>query len=339
MVGDNLKHCYKVLGLTPAASFVEVKRAYRALVKAWHPDRFVQKPHLQQQALETFHVINRAYATIRQASLPHNLHRADVPAKADAASPHSRSRGPTSSTPRQTVPTPRSVRRAVARAMRIPPWVIALAAFISLRLLGAHSLVAIGLGPLPLPLTSPPVGHSSALAVPSPIDSEEQSLASPFGPSSPPQASDQTIQVASQATTSQAAQPGMALQYFTVGSTKAEVFAVQGPPTLAGMHLWEYGGSRVYFRHDRVTRWEVWPRSPLKVKLLPTAALDTMSPYFTVGSTKDEVLTIQGTPSHFTERMWAYGPSRVYFDGDRVTRWDEWRGSPLKARLAPADAG
>jgi hypothetical protein len=337
VVGDNLKHCYKILGLTPAASFVEVKRAYRALVKAWHPDRFVQQPHLQQQALETFHVINRAYATIRQASRQHHLHRTEAPASAGAASPHGRGRGTTSRMPQQTVPPLHAARRAVAQAGRIPTWVVALAAFVSLRLLVTHSLVAIGLGPLPLPLTSPPVGYSSALTVPSPINAEEQSLASPFTPSLTPQASDQPAPA--QAAASLDAQPGMTLQYFTVGSTKDEVFAVQGPPTLSGTHLWEYGGSRVYFRHNRVTGWEIWPRAPLKVKLLPVTPLDTMSQYFTVGSTKDEVLTIQGTPSHFTERMWEYGQSRIYFDGDRVTRWDEWRGSPLKARLAPADAG
>jgi hypothetical protein len=129
------------------------------------------------------------------------------------------------------------------------------------------------------------------------------------------------------------------LRYFTAGSTKAEVLAVQGRPTLAGTHVWEYGGSHVYFRHDRVTGWDIWPRSPLKVRLLPATPLDTTAPYFTVGSTKDEVLAVQGTPSHLTERMWEYGHSRVYFDENRVTRWDEWRGSPLKARLAPTDAG
>jgi hypothetical protein len=337
VVGDNLKHCYKILGLTPAASFVEVKRAYRAQVKACHPDRFVQQPHLQQQALETFHLINRAYATIRQASQQHHGPHTAAPASAGTAAPPVQSRGPTSSTPRQTGPRRRAARRPVGTARRVPTWVVALAAFVTLRLLVTHSLVTIGLGPLPLPLTSPAVGRSGALAVPSPIDAEEQSLASPFVPPLPPPASDQPAPA--QDTASLAAQSDTALPYFTVGSTKAEVFAVQGPPTLTSTHLWEYGGSRVYFRHDRVTGWEIWPRAPLKVKLLPVAPLDTMSQYFTVGSTKDEVLTIQGTPSHFTERMWEYGQSRIYFDGDRVTRWHEWRGSPLKARPAPADAG
>jgi hypothetical protein len=37
--------------------------------------------------------------------------------------------------------------------------------------------------------------------------------------------------------------------------------------------------------------------------------------------------------------VWDYGQSRVYFDGDRVSRWDEWRDSPLKARLPLTDAG
>jgi hypothetical protein len=130
------------------------------------------------------------------------------------------------------------------------------------------------------------------------------------------------------------AQPDQATSYFTAGSTKTEVLAVQGPPTLTSEHVWEYGGSRVYFRSGRVSKWEIWPRSPLKVKLLPTSPLEAVPAYFTVGSTKDEVLVVQGTPTRFSDRVWEYGHARVYFEADRVSRWEEWRGSPLKARDA-----
>ena len=130
------------------------------------------------------------------------------------------------------------------------------------------------------------------------------------------------------------APPDQVNSYFTVGSTKGEVLAVQGPPRRTSKHVWEYGGSRVYFRDDRVSSWEMWPRSPLKVKLLPALPLEAVPAYFTMGSTKDEVLGVQGTPTRFSDRIWEYGHSRVYFEADRVARWEDWRGSPLKARYA-----
>jgi hypothetical protein len=123
-----------------------------------------------------------------------------------------------------------------------------------------------------------------------------------------------------------------------VGSTKEEVLAVQGSPTLASEHLWEYDGSHIYFRDGKVVGWEIWPRSPLKVKLLPASPVDVVPAYFTVGSTKDEVLAVQGTPTRLSERVWEYGHARIYFNEGRVTRWEEWRGTPLKTRPAvPAD--
>jgi hypothetical protein len=55
--------------------------------------------------------------------------------------------------------------------------------------------------------------------------------------------------------------------------------------------------------------------------------------YFTVGSTKDEVLRIQGQPTTVSELMWFYGISHVDFDiNGRVVGWD---GSNIKAKMVP----
>jgi len=37
----DINYAYEILGLEPGASQAQVKRAYRQLVKIWHPDRFL----------------------------------------------------------------------------------------------------------------------------------------------------------------------------------------------------------------------------------------------------------------------------------------------------------
>lgn len=54
---------YKVLGVSPTASDEEIKEAYRALVKKYHPDRYANSP-MQEQAQEKLKEINLAYDTI-----------------------------------------------------------------------------------------------------------------------------------------------------------------------------------------------------------------------------------------------------------------------------------
>ena len=56
-----LRDYYLVLGLEPGASLGEVKKAYRAEVKRWHPDRFNCDPRLEQGAEEKLKEINEAY--------------------------------------------------------------------------------------------------------------------------------------------------------------------------------------------------------------------------------------------------------------------------------------
>ena len=52
---------------------------------------------------------------------------------------------------------------------------------------------------------------------------------------------------------------------FNLGSTKAEVRALQGRPLVETEAMWDYGNSRVYFRGDRVSGWHDSPYNPLKV--------------------------------------------------------------------------
>jgi DnaJ domain len=295
---------YRTLGLAPGASLEEVTPAYTELVKIWHPDRFTQAPHLQQRALEKIQMINHAYTRLRFL-------------RPDLVMP----------------PSPRPpwlwAFRQVRRIRAIPPWLVVLVAFAVLRLGFDHLTL----------LPDPVLPHKGRLVGEKEDRVERRGILpawdaphSRFLPDG--QGIEAEAAVTRSSTPEVSTQSDQVNSYFTVGSTKAEVWAVQGPPTRTSEYVWEYGGSRVYFRDGRVSKWDMWPRSLLKVKLLPTAPLEAMPAYFTVGSTKDEVVVVQGTPTRFSDRVWEYGHSRIYFEADRVARWEEWRGSPLKARDA-----
>ncbi|MDR2514978.1 MAG: DnaJ domain-containing protein [Christensenellaceae bacterium] len=58
---------YQILGVSPSSSGDEIKKAYRALVKRYHPDRYASAPqNVQDQASEKAKQINAAYDEIQK---------------------------------------------------------------------------------------------------------------------------------------------------------------------------------------------------------------------------------------------------------------------------------
>ena len=55
-----MKNPYEVLGVKEGASDEEIKKAYRELVKKYHPDKYVNNP-LADLAAEKMKEINDAY--------------------------------------------------------------------------------------------------------------------------------------------------------------------------------------------------------------------------------------------------------------------------------------
>jgi hypothetical protein len=130
------------------------------------------------------------------------------------------------------------------------------------------------------------------------------------------------------------AAPQKLLPYITVGSTREEVLAQQGPPTASSEDKLVYGKSELYFKDGSVVGWRIDPAaSPIRVKLWPASAVDPGLASYTVGSSKDVVLVVQGTPTAFTPDKFEYGKSEVYFRNNKVVSWKEDPASaPLWAR-------
>ncbi|MDZ4698230.1 MAG: J domain-containing protein [Rhodothermales bacterium] len=129
--------------------------------------------------------------------------------------------------------------------------------------------------------------------------------------------------------------PAVPPGYFTLGSSKADVVAAQGQPDIMRDNLFRYGFSQVVFDDGRVVGWHQAPERPLMVRLLPFIYRD--GEFFTVGSTRDEIISIHGTPDRYGEdgREMMYGKSRITFERGRVINWHQTNENPLNARLLP----
>jgi hypothetical protein len=67
----------------------------------------------------------------------------------------------------------------------------------------------------------------------------------------------------------------------------------------------------------------------------PPPASTTGARYFTTGSSLGDVYAVQGQPTRTEHGVWHYGTSRVYFEGGRVSRWEQDPRNPLRASLPP----
>ncbi len=99
------------------------------------------------------------------------------------------------------------------------------------------------------------------------------------------------------------------------------------PVVLAFTMIWAFGG------HESI------PREMPHPLLDPSGIIQQHnSGRFTLGSTKDDVLAIQGTPTRIiiaaNSSTWYYGFSNVHFASGRVVSWDISPGDPLKVKKA-----
>lgn len=72
---NDIAQSYAVLDISPTASPLTTKQAYRKLAKIWHPDRYANNPVLKAQAEAKIKQINQAYAIIKayQAETANNV--------------------------------------------------------------------------------------------------------------------------------------------------------------------------------------------------------------------------------------------------------------------------
>jgi hypothetical protein len=114
-----------------------------------------------------------------------------------------------------------------------------------------------------------------------------------------------------------------------------EVLSVLGTPTSSSGEKMVYKGSEIDFRGGQVVGWKIDQKSsPIRVKLWPTAPVVASMRTFTVGSSKSDVIALQGTPTLFSDNEFGYGSSVIFFQNDRVV---SWKNDPSSVRLRVAE--
>ena len=82
--------------------------------------------------------------------------------------------------------------------------------------------------------------------------------------------------------------------FFTLGSSKSDVISVMGNPDHSQERMFRYGNATIFFNNNVVVGWQKSMDDQLLVLLSPRRSTD--NEFFTIGSTIDEVLAVQGRP-------------------------------------------
>jgi curved DNA-binding protein CbpA len=361
---DDILKYYEILGLKPGATEEQIKQAYRDLAKVWHPDRFPNDPRLQEKAQEKLKEINLAYDYLK-------AHQYTPPP--DDERHYSEKEEPF----REEKPEPEESRttytttyKANSFFSRIPKWVMIVIAIVLIRALFSYlntppkpqkteykPPLYYPLPPKPVspvieppavtekpklqkpitkPLTKPPSQTSKVSSQPSQDEALKETQDTP-------QTSEEDLKYAAvkeqiqkierkleerKEAPSQSLdkvillpppQPSISRNYFTIGSSKEEVLAVQGTPTSIVGETWYYSYSTVNFYSGRVRGYSDTSRN-LRVKMAPQTGSESRRPgdYFTLGSTKDDVLAVQRTPTSIVGDTWYYSYSTINFYNERV---------------------
>ena len=323
MPSDNISEAdFRTLGIDPDSDQSEVKRAYRALAKRWHPDRHHSKPfEVRALAEERFKRINEAYRRVSS-----NRKRQTASSEKIRTAPSTK---PSPEEAAEHKPASDRIRWGIFAGFSRIRFGQSTPVFVLVILLFGlgYQILSLFLEPSAETRTAPPSISSQNRENPNAenlqsLDSAVTELLSELSSPVP----------APPAPLLQSSEP--AKPYFMIGSTSEEVLLVQGAPSRIHGQTWIYGLSEVQFKNGLVWRYNNFDGS-LRVQLLPRTTADQKPPaYITIGSTQDEVLLVQGTPTRVEQDKWFYGFAEIRFKNGRLREYDNYFGT-LKMRIIP----
>ncbi|MHB8624050.1 MAG: DnaJ domain-containing protein [Sulfuricaulis sp.] len=296
---DRYTNNYRILGIPRGASWKQLRQAYKSLVNTWHPDRYQQDDHQRKLAENKTKEITQSYKELAEyykkyGVLPVTARSTKVPAPEDMGS---------QTRPVSPEPSNHGTESSAAETP-VPVEKSGQSTLVTRIIIGAFLA---GIAYFAWEIVPPEYDNNS------------------------PAIEESTDKVPDTGSNTNLSQHSGSDKQFTIGSSLGEVYSSQGVPTKTENDIWFYGNSKVYFVNGRVQRWVETSDNPLNVRIAPRTEFSVAN-YFGKGSSKKEVREIQGAPEREAGNVWDYGDSRVYFEKDHVTGWQEAPLNPLKVR-------
>ena len=351
-IGTMCSRCgaLQTLGLDMHASAGEIESTYITLVKVWHPDRFQTDPKMKASAEEKLKEINAAHdyltsqaGVVNPVEMPQQVVQEPEPADEFEEAPASVFVPAEFSAEEE----PEEVRRIMKRLQkRTRPKTLVRVMF-ALTAIAGFGLVVFSLdlflstnsstsrgydqfkAEIAQDLRAKGVLPSSVSDNQASIDDNEQKTEQPVTPTVVASGGP-AVKAENSAGGHNTAKAG-AKPYVTSGLTPGEVLSILGKPTSSSGEKMFYKASEIDFKNGQVAGWKIDPKTaPIRVKLWPTTAPDPGVTTFAVGSSKSDVIAVQGTPTLFSDSQFGYGSSLVFFQNDKVV---SWREDPQSVRL------
>jgi outer membrane protein assembly factor BamE (lipoprotein component of BamABCDE complex) len=122
----------------------------------------------------------------------------------------------------------------------------------------------------------------------------------------------------------------------TFGATKDDVLRLLGTPSRVSGNRWYYGFSEVRFKEGRLIGYDNF-FDHFAVRTAPSkpAASSVPQDYFTLGSTQEDVVAVQGAPTSIQGNLWFYRSSTVLFRDGKVQWVSDTEG--MLRFVAPED--
>ena len=335
----------QMLGLDSYASQEQIESSYRTLVKVWHPDRFSSDPALRLAAEEKLKEINAAHDFLVSAPSsppPDSTEPETVPRRSETPRPFQ---------PDLEVEQSEEIEKILKRRHKSAVPGIMLKVGLAIGAVAVAALIWFAADAI---LSSNDTTarwwdqtksdlarelHASKERIAPGSDKPQESSPEPASSTPTPPATpapdppaprvSQSRQVSGPTHINTAPLKG-AQPYVTAGLTPMEVLSALGTPTSSTGEKMLYGSSEIDFKNGQVAGWKIDPRSPIRIKLWPDSPPAPGLTTFGVGSTKSDVIAVQGTPTLFADNEFGYGSSLVFFQNGRVMSWKE---DPASVRL------
>jgi curved DNA-binding protein CbpA len=354
-IGNFCSRCgaLQTLGLGSFASAAEIESTYMTLVRVWHPDRFQSDPKLRKAAEEKLAEINAAHDYLNSGP---TVEKARPLVQEPEPVPEAEAKPDDGHFSAEAVDEEsEEVKRVLKRLKkRSSPKIFITIAFT----LGGVAVLALLWISMDFFLSANQTTarpweelkaefsrdiHSSGVrifggAAETAQGSKQENALPPAPPAAQQSASEQApahklegpakTRSAAAANATHGAKP-----YLTSGLTPMEVISILGNPTSSTGEQMFYQGSEIDFRKGQVAGWKIDSKSGIRVKLWPDRPLAPGTVSFGIGSSKSDVIALQGTPNMFSDNEFHYGGSVVLFQNDHVVSWKE---DPASAPLRVA---